>query len=350
VWLQILVPLVVLAGIVGVIFWATGGSDGDVATSETSTPAGDGGLEVVLKGLIVTGALADSDVPATDAPASTPETTSAPTTLPPTTIETATSASPTTAPTVAPTTSRGPTTTPPPTAPPTSATTTTTEPPDTTEAPATTGAPETTEPPETTGAPETTEPPATTEPPGTSEPPATTEPPGTSEAPATTEPPATSLPSVAAFFAQWNSATTGTDVPTISGAQARELTGDYAGYYLLTLRADGSTASPQVGLVGTVTAPGSGQLAEVMLVWIPGSDDDSNDFYWDCFGVLVQAVDPGASPDEIADLASALGRGPETPPFTRTADVSGGGFDYRALTLPYSGEAGSLEVSAIEVR
>ena len=152
-----------------------------------------------------------------------------------------------------------------------------------------------------------------------------------------------------AFFAQWNDATTGTDVPTISGADATELTGDYAGYYLLTLTANGSTLPPQVALVGTATAPGSGQLDELMLVWIPGSDEDSSAFYWDCFGVLVQAVSPGATPGEIADLASALGRAPDTPPFTRTAEASSDDLDYRAFTLPYTGEAGTLDVSAIDI-
>ncbi len=154
---------------------------------------------------------------------------------------------------------------------------------------------------------------------------------------------------MAAFFAQWNEASAGTDVPAISATDARELTGDYAGYYLLTLTASGDTQPPQVGLVGTATAPGSGQLDEVMLVWIPGSDEDSSAFYWECFDVLVRAVSPGATPGEIDDLSSALGRTPDTPPFTRTAEASGGGLDYRAFTLPYTGDSGPLDVSAIEI-
>ena len=79
VWLQILAPLVVLAAIVGGIVWATSGSDGDVASSETTTASGDSALEVVIKGLIVADGLTDSSVPTTDAPASTPEPTSTPT-------------------------------------------------------------------------------------------------------------------------------------------------------------------------------------------------------------------------------------------------------------------------------
>ena len=85
VWLQILAPLVVVAAIVGGIVWATSGSDGDVASSETTTASGDSALEVVIKGLIVADGLTDSSAPTTDAPASTPEPTSTPTTLPPTT-------------------------------------------------------------------------------------------------------------------------------------------------------------------------------------------------------------------------------------------------------------------------
>jgi hypothetical protein len=86
-----------------------------------------------------------------------------------------------------------------------------------------------------------------------------------------------------------------------------------------------------------------------MLAWIPGSDEDSSAFYWECFDVLVQAVSPGATSAEIARLASALGEAPDTPPFTGTADASSGGLDYRAFTLPYTGEVGPLTVSAIEI-
>jgi hypothetical protein len=327
--LQILAPLVVLAVIVGGIAWATSGSDGDVASTETTTASGDSSLDVVIKGLIVAGGLTDSSVPTTGAAASTSEptstsTTGAPTTAAPSTTTSSTSVPATTAPAgpVAPTTSARPTTIPPTTIPPTTAAPTTSEP-------------------------GTTEPPAT-EPPDTVAP-GTTEPPATTEAPTTTAGANRALPSVATFFAQWNDAAAGTDVPTISSAEARELTGGYAGYYVIPLTVSGSTLPPQVGLVGKVTAPGSGQLDEVMLVWIPGSDEGSSAFYWDCFGVLVQAVSPGAAPDEIADLASALGQAPDTPPFTGTANMSSGGLDYHAFTLPYTGEAGTLDVSAIEI-
>ncbi len=345
-WLQIVAPLVVLALLVGGIVWATGGSDGDVAGSDTTTASGDSRLEVVLKGLIVRGALTESSVPTTEAPASTaaptteaPASTSAPTTgTPATTAEpTTTTTKPTTIPTnppttapagpVAPTTTAAPATVPPPTAAPV-----------TTEAPVTTAAPPSTEAPETTAAPETTE-----------AAPETTESPGTTEAPDTTLGANTGLPSVATAIERWNEAASGTDVPTISRAEATELTGQYAGYYLIPLTPNGSDVQPQVGLVGKATSPGSGQLAVVMLAWIPGSDEDSSAFYWESFGVLVQALDPSATDDEIADLASRLGEAPDTPPFTRDANVSSGGLDYEASTLEYEGEAGTLDVSAIAV-
>jgi hypothetical protein len=307
--LQILAPLVVLAVIVGAIVWATSGSDGDLASSDTTDASGDTALEVVIKGIIVADRVTDSSVPTSDRPETTPEPTSPPTTVPPATTATTSSTSVATTSPV------------------------TTQPPDTTQPPAT-------QPPDTQ--------PPDTQPPDT-EPPDSTEPTDTTDAPTTTAGETPALPSVAAFVDQWNDAATGTDVPTISRAQAQELTGDYAGYYLIPLTANGSTLPPQVGLVGTATAPGSGQLEEGMLVWIPGDDDDSSAFYWDCFGVLVQAISPGATSGEIAALASALGQASDTPPFTGTASASSGGLDYRAFTLPYTGEAGTFDVSAIEV-
>ena len=305
--LQILVPLLVFALIVGGIVWATSGPDGDDTSSETTTASADTALEVVIKGLIVTGGLTDSTVQTT-------ATTEALSTTATTTTTT------TTATTSAPATTAAPT----PVVPATPPTTPLTTAPDTTEV--------------TTTATE-----ATT----TSEASTTT----TTEAPTTTTIGASpaALPTVTAFFAQWNEATAGTDVPQISGAQARELTGAYSGYYLIPLKASGATQPPQVGLVGRATAPGSGQLDEVMLVWIPGSDEDSSTFYWNCFSVLVQAVSPGTTPDELTGLASDLGEGPDTPPFTSSVEASSGGLDYRVLILQYTGKTESLDVSAIEI-
>jgi outer membrane biosynthesis protein TonB len=324
--LQILVPLVVLALIIGGIVWATSGSDGDDASSETTTASGDSALAVVIKGLIVTGDLADSSVPTTETE-STPAPTSNPTKSAeaPATTEAATTTEPAT--TEAPTTTTEPATT--------EATTTTTTEPTTTATTEATTTEATTKP--------TTE--ATTKP--TTEATTTTTTEATTTTTTTVASPA--LPSVADFFAEWNDATTGTDVPEISGAQAMELTGQYAGYYLIPLTANGSTEPPQVGLVGRVSAPGSGQLDVVMLVWIPGSDEDSSTFYWNCFGVLVQAVSPGATPDQITDLATSLGEEHNTPPFAGTTGVTSGGLDYRAFTLPYKGKSGTVDVSVIEV-
>jgi hypothetical protein len=154
---------------------------------------------------------------------------------------------------------------------------------------------------------------------------------------------------VDAFITRWNDATAGTDIPRISGADAMELTGNYAGYYVIPLTPSGSDLPPQVGLVGKLTAPRSGQLEKVMLAWMPGPDENSSSFYWSCFDLLVRAVSPEATADEIAGLASALGRAPGTPPFTGTTESSSNGLGYRAIVLPYTGEAGDVEVSAIEV-
>ena len=126
------------------------------------------------------------------------------------------------------------------------------------------------------------------------------------ETPATTDVPATRFPTVTEFVDQWNAATGGTDVPTISADEATELTGDYAGYHLITL-------SPQVGVLGTLTSPGSGQLDEVLLVWIPGADDDdASDFFWESFAVLTQAISPRITDAETAALEQDLGRAPGT--------------------------------------
>ncbi len=161
--------------------------------------------------------------------------------------------------------------------------------------------------------------------------------------PTTTESPASGLPTVADFVSQWNEASGGTDVPTISASEATELTGDYAGYHLITL-------SAQVGLLGTLTSPGSGQLEEVLLVWIPGDDDDdSSEFYWESFGVLTQAVSPGITGVETAALERSLGRAPGMPPFATTTSASSRGFDYRLFSQPYDGDDGTIDVSAIAV-
>jgi hypothetical protein len=336
-WVQIVAPLVVIAVIVGGVVWATSASDGETASSGTTTASG-GQLELVVKGLIVSGALDDdSSVSTTNAPASTsPE-------------STISSASATTSP--ATTTSS---THPASTAPAGPVTPTTAVPPPTTAAPSTavpTTQGLTTNPPATSAPPDTTETPDSTEVPDTTDAPDTTEVPDTTDAPPTTVEPSPSLPTVAAFFDQWNEATAGTDVPTISGVQLEELTGDYAGYYLAPLSpTDDDSFPPQVGVVGTATSPGSGQLEKLLLVWIPGPDESSSDFYWKAFGVLVQAVSPGTPTVESEALATTLGEAPGTPPFTTTNSASQRGLDLRTSSIAYTGEAGNLNVSAIEVR
>jgi hypothetical protein len=149
----------------------------------------------------------------------------------------------------------------------------------------------------------------------------------------------------------WNASLGTTDVPQISTSQATELTGDFAGYFLVTLTPTGSTLEPQVGLVAKLTATGSGQLAQVSLVWIPGADPTSDDFYWESFGVLTQAVTPGTTAAQITTLETALGKAPGTPPFTAPATAtSDSGNVYNQLTKPYTPTTGSpIDVSIISV-
>jgi hypothetical protein len=308
VWLQILIPAVVLAAVVGVI-WALSNSESDDDSASTESTGGtestvvdDTDLDRVLRGLILLGGLRERTT-TTEAPAeeTLPDTTPEETTPEETTPEEKT---------------------PEETAPDTPAAT---DAPTTTDASATTGAPATTEAPGTTDAPEST------------------------DAPETTTSPPSEFPTVDAFVDQWNEAAADTNVPTINADQAEELTGDYAGYYLITLSpTNGDSLPPQVGLLGTVTSPGSGQLNEVLLVWIPGVDEASSDFYWESFGVLTQAMSPGS--DDTARLEAELGREPAVPPFTADADASGSGFDYSAFTQPYEDpDDGEVEVSAISV-
>ena len=308
--LQVLIPLVVVALVAGVVVWATGSSD-DGGISSDTTVAGVTDVEKVLKGIIVVGGLGGSTdttavTASTETPVATTAATDAPTTTAPATPAPATTAAP-----------------------------------ENTDVPDRTVAPETTDAPVVTDAPETTDEAVTTEASVTTEAPATTEAPDDTEAPTTTEGPAPGLPTVADFVSQWNEASAGTDVPTITAAEATELTGQYAGNHLITL-------SAQIGLLGTLTAPGSGQLDQVVLVWIPG-DDDGSELYWDSFRVLTQAVSPGTTAAETVGLERSLGRAPGMPPFTTTAAASSHGFDYQLFSEPYEGDDGTIEVSAISV-
>ena len=133
------------------------------------------------------------------------------------------------------------------------------------------------------------------------------------------------------------------DVPPITAEEATELPGEYAGYHLVTL-------SSQVGLVGTLTAPGSGQLARVAPGLDPGDDDDeADDLFWQSFGVLVRAVDPGATGGDIESLQRDLGRAPRQPPFTTSSNASSDGFTYRSSTQQYTGGDEPIDVSVIAV-
>ena len=294
-WLQILIPVVVLA-IVAAAVWALGESESDDAVTSGTTEVADTQLEVVLKGLILVGgaaALVPSETTAavgsTAASNDVPETSDTPQTS-----EAAASTSPATS-----------------------------------EAAVVTDVPVSTDVPAT--APANTEAPATTDAPV-----------DTSDTVPTTSP-QPGLPTPSEFITTWNDTATGTSVPTITAEQAMELTGSYAGHYLITL-------SPQVGLVGTLTASGSGRLAQLLLVWIPGADDDdSSDFYWESFAVLVQAVSPGTTTEDTATLERNLGRAPGQPPFTSPGSATSGGLEYRSFDDQYEGTDETVEFSAISV-
>ena len=213
--------------------------------------------------------------------------------------------------------------------------TTTTAAPTTTVAPTTTAA-GTVAP---TAAPTTAAP--TTAAPTTAAP--TTEAP-TTEAPTTTVP-ASALPAVADFVSSWNSNASGTKVPSISAGQATELTGQYAGYYLITLSpSGGNKLPPQVGIVAQVTAPGSGQLSQIGLVWITGADDEAQSaFYWEAFEVMVKSASPGISDADIAALEKTMGRAEGVPPFSGPATATAGGLQYnRFLGQPTNGVTPSV--------
>jgi hypothetical protein len=302
--LQILVPVLVVALVlVVVVVWAA--SSGSDDATESATTEGTGAeLDAVLKGIVLVGGLASSGAGSTASAATTATTaTTAAAETTPATHPAATTAATTTTAAAATTTS---TTTPRTTATPTTAVTTST-------------------------------------------PLTTITSPDTTAAPTTTAAPSTTLPTTSAFFAQWNDATGGTDVPAISASQATELTGQYAGYYLITLTPEGSELPPQVGLVGTLTSPGSGELAQLLLVWIPGADETSSDFFWEAFGVLTHAVTPDITADETAALATSLGRAPGRPPFTTAAEATAGGLDYRQSSRTYEGAGGPIDVSGIAV-
>jgi hypothetical protein len=96
---------------------------------------------------------------------------------------------------------------------------------------------------------------------------------------------------------------------------------------------DGGPA-PQVGLIGTMSTTDPTQLAELLLVYVSGPDESASDFYWECFGVLTQALDPTMSDAQIADLEESLGRADGTPPFPDGTDntVDSNGLTYNLYT------------------
>jgi hypothetical protein len=287
VWLQVLIPIVILAILIGI--WVLATSDSDESASSDTTVAGSN-MDDVLRGIIIAGGINGGTATTTTGVFTSEPATS--TTDVTTTTEPATTLAPET--TLAPTTTAGGDV-PPPTATPTSA------------------APATTTTPPTTAATTTTE-----------------------ATPPTTDAPAGALPSPDDFLAQWNAAADGTDVPQLSRDQISEITqGPFAGAFLATLTpTDGSDAPEQVGLIGTMSADDPTQIAELLLVYVGGDNESASDFYWEAFGVLTQAVDPATTADQTSALETSLGRVDGSPPFPAgTADTAdSNGFTYKLST------------------
>ncbi len=293
-WVQILIPVVFLAILIGIWVIATSGTD-DSADSDTTVA--ESNMDDVLRGIIIAGGIrgdgttTTSEVttsePTTDSTDATttlaPDTTLAPTTLAPTTLAPTTTAGGVPAPTTPPTTAP-PTTTPPTTAPPTTVAATTT----------------------------------------------------TEAAPPTTEAPSSALPSPDDFLAQWNDAADGTNVQSLSRDQITQIVdGPFAGAFLATLSpTNGNKMAPQVGLIGTMSTTEPKQIAELLLVYVNGPDESASDFYWESFGVLTQAVYPATTDEQIAELETSLGRADGTPPFPNGTDntASSNGFSYNLYT------------------
>jgi hypothetical protein len=288
-WLQVLIPVLILAMVVGL--WAIAGSSSDESMSSDTTVA-DSSMDDVLRGIIIAGGIRGEATTTTEV--ITTEPTTEPT-EPTTTVAPQTTLAPTT---LAPTTTAG------------------------AALPAPTSTPETTVP-ATTAAPTTQAP--TTQAPTT-----------TAAAPPTTEVSASALPSPSDFLEQWNAAADGTTVPTLSRDQITQIVdGPLAGAFLATLSpTDGNKMAPQVGIIGTMSTTDPTQIAELLLVYVSGPDESASEFYWESFSVLAQAVDPSITSTDVAALEKSLGRADGTPPFpddtNNTADSNG--FNYNLYT------------------
>ncbi len=306
VWAQILIPVVIIAIVIGI--WALATSDSETSSSADTTVVDESSMDNVLAGIIIAGGIRPETTTTTTEVATSSPTTLAPTTLAPTTLAPTTLAPTTVAPTTLAPTTLAPTTT-------AGAAIPTPTPVPPTTAPATTVAP-------------TTQPPTTQKPTTTT---TTTEP-----APPTTEGSSSALPSPDDFLAQWNAAAEGTNVPTLSRSQITKIVdGPFAGAFLATLSpTEGNKMAPQVGLIGTMSTTDPTQIAELLLVYISGPDESASDFYWEAFGVLTQAVDPEMTKAQIAALEDSLGREDGLPPFPEDTDNSAdsNGFNYNLYT------------------
>lgn len=281
-WVQILIPVVFVAILIGIWVIATSGTD---ESASPDTTVAESNMNDVLLGIVIAGGIRGETATTT------------------TTSSDVTTSEPLTAATEA----------------------TTTLAPETTPAPTTTavGVPAPTTPAATTtvAAPPTTEAATTT----------TIE-----AAPPTTEAPVSALPSPDDFLAQWNAAAEGTNVPPLSRDQITEIVdGPFAGAFLATLSpTDENNVTPQVGLIGTMSTTDPTQIAELLLVYVNGPDESASDFYWESFGVLTQAIDPAMTDVQITALETGLGRVDGTPPFPAGTDntASSNGFSYNLYT------------------
>jgi hypothetical protein len=131
----------------------------------------------------------------------------------------------------------------------------------------------------------------------------------TTEAPSQDVPPGAIAPDAVAFAQLWNENAAGTDVPEITRSAVERIDdGPAADTFLVRL-------SDRVGLVGVVRND-DGSLAEAILVWIPGGDEEaSNQLYRDSFDVLTITVNPSLTVDQQEQLGRGLGLTPEAPPF-----------------------------------
>jgi hypothetical protein len=286
-WVQIIIPVAIVAVLVGAGALIVNATSDDSSSSDNSAHA-----------LLLAIAKKLSDEQASAATSTTSSSSSTSTSTSTTTEATTTTVAETTTTVVETSTSVAP----PPvttTSPPTTAAATTTEAP-TTEAP-TTEAP-------TTEAPTTEAP--TTEAPTTEA--LTTAPAASAPSPSTALRPLPSgqvAASPANFQTAWNAAVAGTNVPLIEQWSQEDIAGNAANI---------ADLGGNIRVVLLSSSP-DGPVAEVVLAWLPltGSDDQAtqNQAYRDAFNVVMTTVNDAVTPQEQETVANELGLDADHPPF-----------------------------------